>query len=214
MLTSRIRCSLVPSSVVIGHPAAGSVLGQAPVLIGAVMAAVDVELRTVARGGRRIVQAQAVRLQHVLAAAGVLPDLVGRAAPPTPPGPRSRSAATPGPSGRDRGHRPRTRVGDVGGNRMAGTSGRLAPVPPSPSMAGGLGARATPGTAAGGAAARAALADPVTMASTASTSASFVCMIPVPRQDIAPAETPGYGQPLPAHSADCTKDPTPKVLTN
>jgi hypothetical protein len=81
-------------------------------------------------------------------------------------------------------------------------------------MAAGLGARAAPGTAAGGAAARAALADPVTMASTASTSASFVCMIPVPRQDFAPAETPGYGQPPPAHTADLHKNPAPKVLTN
>src|SRR5208283_49019 len=41
-------------------PAAGLVLGQAPVLIGAVMAVVDVELSTVVRGVPRIVQAQAV----------------------------------------------------------------------------------------------------------------------------------------------------------
>jgi hypothetical protein len=32
-------------------------------------------------------------------------------------------------------------------------------------------------------------------------------MIPVPRQDFAPAETPGYGQPRPAHSADLHKRP-------
>ena len=58
-------------------------------------------------------------------------------------------------------------------------------------------------TRGGGAAARAALADPVTMASTASTNASFLYMIPVSRQqEFTPAEARTMASRPPAHSAD------------
>jgi hypothetical protein len=81
-------------------------------------------------------------------------------------------------------------------------------------MAAGLGACATPETGAGATAARASLADPIIMASTASMNASFLRMIFRPPPGVHTNRNPGNGQPPPAHSADLHKDPAPKVLVN
>ena len=79
--------------------------------------------------------------------------------------------------------------------RRCDAAAPVAPIPPRPGMAAGLGARVTLDTTAGATVAWAAAADPVTMASTAKTNAGFVCKIPVPRQEFTPTGSPGNGQP-------------------
>ena len=68
---------------------------------------------------------------------------------------------------------------------------------------------------AGATAARASFADPITMASTARANASFLCMIPVPRQEFAPTESPDNGQPPPRHKLlTCVRTCHPKYYPN
>jgi len=95
--------------------------------------------------------------------------------------------------------------------RRCDAAAPVAPIPPRPGMAAGLGARVTLDTTAGATVAWAAPADPVTMASTAKTNAGFVCKIPVPARSSHPQEARAMASRPTAHSADLHKGLPPKV---